>query len=51
LRWDDRQVGVAWPLQGVEPMLSPKDRRGASLEQAERFDGVIEVAEVTRSSA
>jgi dTDP-4-dehydrorhamnose 3,5-epimerase len=38
LRWDDPQVGVAWPLEGIEPLLSAKDLTGASLEKAERFD-------------
>jgi dTDP-4-dehydrorhamnose 3,5-epimerase len=41
LRWDDAQVGVAWPLQGIEPVLSAKDLAGASLEQAERFERII----------
>jgi dTDP-4-dehydrorhamnose 3,5-epimerase len=39
LRWDDAQVAVVWPLQGIEPQLSAKDLAGASLQQAERFDG------------
>ncbi len=38
LRWDDAQVGVAWPLQGIEPRLSAKDQAGASLQWAERFE-------------
>jgi dTDP-4-dehydrorhamnose 3,5-epimerase len=38
LRWDDSQVGVAWPLAGLEPRLSAKDLAGASLGDAERFE-------------
>lgn len=37
LRWDDPQVGVAWPLQGRTPVLSAKDLAGKGLDQAERF--------------
>lgn len=37
LRWDDPQVGVAWPLQGGRPVLSAKDLAGVSLDQVERF--------------
>lgn len=36
LRWDDPQVGVAWPLQGGSPVLSAKDLAGVSLEEIER---------------
>ena len=36
LRWDDPQVGVAWPLEGGKPILSAKDSTGASLDQVER---------------
>ena len=39
LLWNDAQVGIAWPLQGTSPQLSAKDLAGASLAQAERFDG------------
>ena len=37
LRWDDPQVGVAWPVVGAAPVLSAKDLAGSSLDQAERF--------------
>jgi dTDP-4-dehydrorhamnose 3,5-epimerase len=37
LRWDDAQVGVAWPFQGLAPQLSAKDMAGASLAQAQCF--------------
>ncbi len=38
LRWDDEQVGVAWPLAGTQPLLSAKDLAGQGLDNAERFD-------------
>ena len=32
LRWDDPDVGIEWPLQGIdEPLLSAKDRAGHPL--------------------
>jgi dTDP-4-dehydrorhamnose 3,5-epimerase len=35
LRWDDPDVGVAWPLVGGHgPLLSPKDAAGAPLREA-----------------
>ncbi len=37
LRWDDPEVGIAWPLGGAEPLLSPKDRLGKLLADAECF--------------
>jgi len=36
LRWDDPQLAIGWPLAG-EPILSDKDRRGASLADAETY--------------
>ena len=36
LRWDDAQLAIAWPLAG-EPILSDKDRRGASLADTETY--------------
>jgi dTDP-4-dehydrorhamnose 3,5-epimerase len=33
LRWDDPDVGIAWPLAGIEPQLSGKDAQGLSLKQ------------------
>ena len=38
LAWDDPSVGVDWPLEGIEPLLSAKDRQGKSLAEAETFD-------------
>jgi len=37
IAWDDRDLDIAWPLEGV-PILSDKDRRGAPLAKAELFD-------------
>ena len=37
LRWDDPAIGIAWPLHGAEPLLSPKDRLGKPLAEAECF--------------
>lgn len=35
LRWDDPEVGIAWPLvESRPPVLSPKDAAGLSLEAA-----------------
>jgi dTDP-4-dehydrorhamnose 3,5-epimerase len=36
LAWNDRSVGVLWPLEG-EPMMSDKDRRGIPLGEAETY--------------
>ena len=38
LAWDDPTVGLRWPLPaGVQPKLSPKDARGASFTDIEKF--------------
>ena len=37
LAWDDPQVGIDWPVIGVEPMISDKDARGLSLAQVPVF--------------
>ena len=36
IAWNDSDLAIAWPLQG-EPILSPKDRAGVALKQAETF--------------
>lgn len=38
IRWDDPSIGIDWPLDGVDPMLSSKDRAAPTLEQADVFD-------------
>ncbi len=38
LAWNDADVAIDWPLpDGREPLLSDKDRNGASLEDAETY--------------
>ncbi|MCE4068555.1 MULTISPECIES: dTDP-4-dehydrorhamnose 3,5-epimerase [Pseudomonas] len=36
IAWNDPQIGIEWPIEG-EPQLSPKDRAGFSLADAEVF--------------
>ena len=38
LLWSDPRVGVDWPLDGVEPLLSAKDAAGLPLAECEPFD-------------
>jgi dTDP-4-dehydrorhamnose 3,5-epimerase len=38
IRWDDSEIGVAWPLQGATPMVSGKDAAGKSLKEAKVFE-------------
>jgi dTDP-4-dehydrorhamnose 3,5-epimerase len=37
LLWSDPALGIDWPLEG-EPTLSPKDRAGGVLAEAETYD-------------
>ena len=38
LRWDDKTIGIDWPLEdGVTPILSDKDRNGKTLNEADVF--------------
>ncbi len=37
IRWDDPQLAIDWPLNGLPPQLSAKDRQGLSLQEAETF--------------
>lgn len=37
LLWNDPAVGIAWPLDGIEPQLSAKDRAGKPLGEAAAF--------------
>ena len=37
LLWNDPKLGISWP-DHAKPLLSDKDRRGLSLDQAELFD-------------
>ena len=37
LLWNDPAVGIDWPLQGRQPILSEKDRQGLPLAQAQCY--------------
>lgn len=37
LLWNDPEIGVEWPLDGIEPQLSGKDQAGIPLAQAVTF--------------
>lgn len=37
LAWDDPTVGIEWPLEGIEPQLSAKDKVGKPLAEIEGF--------------
>lgn len=37
LVWNDPQVGIAWPLDGDDLILSEKDKQGTTLSQSETF--------------
>ncbi|MEN3112785.1 dTDP-4-dehydrorhamnose 3,5-epimerase [Uliginosibacterium paludis] len=37
LAWDDPVVGISWPLEGIEPQLSAKDRAGQRFVQCETY--------------
>jgi dTDP-4-dehydrorhamnose 3,5-epimerase len=36
--WNDPDIGIDWPLEGITPILSEKDRAGQTLAAAEVFD-------------
>jgi len=37
LVWNDPAVGIDWPLNGIEPIISDKDRDGAQLATVETY--------------
>jgi dTDP-4-dehydrorhamnose 3,5-epimerase len=37
VRWDDPALAIAWPIEGLTPLLSEKDRQGRPLAEAEVF--------------
>lgn len=36
--WNDPEIAIDWPLNGIEPILSPKDLKGARLKEADLFE-------------
>jgi dTDP-4-dehydrorhamnose 3,5-epimerase len=38
LRWDDRAVSVAWPLEGMDVLLSAKDMAGKALADCDVYE-------------
>jgi dTDP-4-dehydrorhamnose 3,5-epimerase len=40
IRWDDPDLGVAWPIQDAAPVVSAKDAAGTPLREAALFDRV-----------
>lgn len=38
LRWDSPELGIEWPLQGREPLLSARDRFAPDLSEAPVFE-------------
>ena len=37
LAWNDPAIGIEWPLDGIEPLLSAKDQAGLPFSQAKAF--------------
>lgn len=38
IAWNDPDVGIEWPVQGLEPRLSAKDQAGVPFSRAEVFE-------------
>ena len=38
LRWDDPEIGIQWPLDGLTPIVSPKDQAAPTLSDADLFE-------------
>lgn len=38
MRWDDPAIGIEWPLGGLDPILSAKDRAAPLLAEAETYE-------------
>jgi dTDP-4-dehydrorhamnose 3,5-epimerase len=37
LIWNDPDIGIQWPIEGITPILSKKDEAGQTLKTAEIF--------------
>lgn len=37
IRWDDPDLAIAWPLEGLSPQISPKDAAAKSFREIEGF--------------
>jgi len=37
IRWDDRDLAIAWPLGGAQPIVSKRDAEAVALREAEVF--------------
>jgi dTDP-4-dehydrorhamnose 3,5-epimerase len=37
IAWDDPDLGIAWPLDGMTPLVSAKDAQGIAFRDAEVF--------------
>jgi dTDP-4-dehydrorhamnose 3,5-epimerase len=37
IAWNDPDIGITWPLDGISPILSDKDKAGLPLKSAELF--------------
>ncbi|MCI0679616.1 MAG: dTDP-4-dehydrorhamnose 3,5-epimerase [Actinobacteria bacterium] len=38
VRWDDPEIGIDWPLDGMTPVVSAKDRSAPGLSTAEMYE-------------
>jgi dTDP-4-dehydrorhamnose 3,5-epimerase len=38
IRWDDAELGIAWPIGGAAPVVSQKDAGGSAFRDAVTFD-------------
>lgn len=38
IRWDDRSIGIEWPLMDIEPLVSEKDQNAPTMSEADVFD-------------
>ena len=37
LAWDDLDVGIKWPIAGLDPIISEKDQKGLTLAEVDAF--------------